>query len=104
MILAPNYRFTVTDTETAARVFLASKGYKETKKRVDVIIESMLGKAFPFAREMAQAIREYEGKLSSNFRILEAHNKVPAVLRNELAKLIAGQTVAPTFKANYLAL
>lgn len=104
IILAPNYRFTITDTETAARVFLTHKGYKETKKRVDVIIESMLSNAFPFAREMAQAIREYEGKLSSNFRIQEAHNKVPAVLRNEFAKLIAGTTVTPTFKSNYVAL
>lgn len=104
LILAPNYRFTVTDAETAARVFLNSKGYKETSRRVGAIVESMAERCFPFASEMAKAIREYEGKLSSNFRILEAHNKVPAVLRNELAKLIAGQTVTPTFKANYLAL
>lgn len=35
---------------------------------------------------------------------IEAHNLVPSVLRDELATLISGTTVTPTFKANYIAL
>lgn len=32
------------------------------------------------------------------------HNIVPSILRNQLATLISGTTVIPTFKANYMAL
>lgn len=104
LLLAPNYRFTITDAETAARVFLQSKGYKETSKQVGIVLNSMKEKICPFAKDIAKAIREYEGILSPNLRVIEVHNKIPAVLRNELAKLIAGQTVVPTFKSNYIAL
>ena len=51
-----------------------------------------------------ETIRDYSGELLKKCRIYEAHNKVPAVIRNEMAKLIAGQTITPTLKANYLAL
>ncbi len=104
LALAPNYRFTVTDSETAARIFLAHIGLKETSDGVKEVLRSMMNGSFRFSSEMAQAIREYQGLLFPNLRILEAHNKIPNVLRYELAKLIAGQTVTPTFKANYLAL
>lgn len=37
-------------------------------------------------------------------KVQEADNIVPSLLRNSLATLISGTSVAPTFKANYLAL
>lgn len=104
ILLAPNYRFTVMESEIAARIFLLSRGHKETDPLVPIIADGIRTGAFWHRDEIAKAIREYEGHLSGSFRIIEAHNKIPNVLRYELAKLIAGQVVVPTFKANYLAL
>lgn len=49
-------------------------------------------------------IRDYSGDLLSQCRVFEYHNKIPAVIRNQLAQLISGTTITPTLKANYLAL
>lgn len=102
--LEPNYRLLIADERTTAAIFLESKGYKKTAKRIQTIIESMRSKESPLAASIAKAMGEYTGKLLEKCRIIETHNKIPNVLRYELAKLLAGQTVTPTFKANYVAL
>lgn len=104
ILLAPNYRFTVTDAETAARIYLHGEGVREGFANVAIITKDILQGTFKYPDRLAKYMREYEGHLSGFLRTIEAHNKIPNVLRYELAKLIAGQVVVPTFKANYLAL
>lgn len=45
-----------------------------------------------------------QGMFLGEVSLSKRHNLVPSVLRNELASLIAGNTVMPTFMANYMAL
>ncbi len=51
-----------------------------------------------------RALRDYTGKYRSQLKQRSGHNLVPYTLRYSLASLIAGNTVTPTFKANYIAL
>lgn len=51
-----------------------------------------------------EALRNYNGKYKSELKVRKGHNLVPSLLRDAFASLIAGNTVAPTFKANYVAL
>lgn len=57
-----------------------------------------------FQEIWSKNLRWYQWKHSDKIQQRHWHNLVPLVLRAELASLIAGNTVTPTFKANYLAL
>lgn len=57
-----------------------------------------------FKETWSTNLRGYEWKYKDQIKQRHGHNLVPLVLRAELASLIAGNTVTPTFKANYLAL
>lgn len=89
ILLAPNYRFTVTDAETAARIYLHGEGVREGHANVAIITKDILEGTLKYPNRLAKYMREYEGYLSGFFRVVEAHNKIPNVLRYELAKLIA---------------
>ena len=54
--------------------------------------------------EFSSKIKEYKGKYKDKIRTKEYHNLVPLGIRTSLAYLISGTSVAPTFKANYVAL
>lgn len=49
-------------------------------------------------------LRNYTGKHRDSLAVREGHNLVPNVLRYSFASLIAGNSVTPTFMANYMAL
>lgn len=59
-------------------------------------------------REGGEAVKIWmrivKAGLPSFTKVSRYHNIVPSVLRDELATLISGTTVTPTFKANYFAL
>lgn len=55
-------------------------------------------------KDIPDILRSYDGTYKNQIQIREWHNLVPDVLRNEMALLISGTTVTPTFKANYLAM
>lgn len=101
--LLPNYRFVVASEETLARMYLEKKGLSPSKIRIDTVIDSIKSKGSMLS-VILDTIRDYSGKLLDQCRVYEYHNKIPSLLRNELAKVISGETVTPTFKANYLAL
>lgn len=67
-----------------------------------------VGEALRSLRENGDAVRVWFDILRAGLpefaSMNEYHNLVPAVLRNAMATLISGTTVAPTFKANYMAL
>ncbi len=46
ILLAPNYRFTVMESEIAARIFLLSRGHKETDPLVPIIADGIRTGAF----------------------------------------------------------
>jgi uncharacterized protein YggU (UPF0235/DUF167 family) len=49
-------------------------------------------------------LKKYKGVLKDQLTIFKGHNIVPNILRYELATLISGTTVTPTFKANKIAM
>lgn len=53
--------------------------------------------------EFASRIKDYNGIYKDKLRVKEYHNLIPLAIRSSLAYLISGTTVAPTFKANYIA-
>lgn len=101
--LVPNYRFLVAGEETLARMYLEKKKMKPSAVRINTIIEAIEEKGNMLA-VLLDEIRDYSGELLSQCRIFQYHNKIPAVVRNQLALLISGTTITPTLKANYLAL
>lgn len=54
--------------------------------------------------QFAEAIKTYNGWYKKYITSRSGHNIVPLVLRAAFANKIAGNVVAPTFAANYLAL
>lgn len=101
--LAPNYRLTVADNETVAKIYLTKKGKKVSKQNIETVVGILTSRAGVLMREIAEVMATYTGPLLKDCRIIEAHNKIPNVLRYEFAKKLAGITVTPTFVANYLA-
>lgn len=55
-------------------------------------------------RTIIDALKHYNWKYKRFLKIRSGHNIVPLVLRETLASMIVGNTVTPTFIANYLAL
>lgn len=102
--IGANYRFTIADNETIARIFLDAKGLAATPKRIKTMLSVLSEKKNALFEQISAVMASYRGPLLADCRVIEAHNKIPLVLRSSLAQLIAGQTVTPTFKANYLAL
>ena len=101
--LAPNYRLTIASDETIARIYLETKKKKVSPQNIKTIIEILKDRSGVLRDEISRIVSSYTGHLLSMCRIIEAHNKIPNVLRYELAKKLAGITVTPTFVANYLA-
>lgn len=102
--LAANYRITKATNKTLAKIYLELKSIAinekniiKTKKQIEKWVESII--IF-----LTENLRDYNGNFLNEIKVIEEHNKIPNVLRFELAKLISGETVTPTFKANYLAL
>lgn len=86
--LLPNYRFVVTSEEILARMYLEKKNLSPSKIRIDTVVESIKSKGSMLSVILA-TIRNYSGELLDYCRVYEYHNKIPSVLRNELAKLIS---------------
>lgn len=101
--LAPNYRLTIASDETIARMYLETKNKKVSPQNIKTVVEILKDKSGVLRDEISRIVSSYTWHLLSRCRIIEAHNKIPNVLRYELAKKIAGITVTPTFVANYLA-
>lgn len=99
--LEANYRFTILDESIIAKVLLKDWGVDINIRNIERLVESIRRPSDSFAAHIMAVISSYTGP---ELRVVEAHNKIPNILRYEMAKLIAGQTVTPTFKANYLAL
>lgn len=104
LILSPNYRFVVASNEVVAKIYLAARGLSVSSTNIKTLLSVLHHKNHPMLAGIAAAVSSYRGKLLEKCRVVEVHNKIPNVLRYELAKVIAGQTVTPTFRANYLAL
>ena len=99
--LEANYRFTILDESIIAKVLLKDWGVDINIRNIERLVESIRKPSTAFAAHILAVVGSYRGP---EIRVVEAHNKIPNVLRYEMAKLIAGQTVTPTFSANYLAL
>ena len=102
IITPDNYRFTVADNEVLARII--SEQMQTGERGYEMILKA-LKDGFQAAGVLAvNCLKEYKGSLRQYLQVNEYANIVPSVLRNELASLISGNTVTPTFKANYFAL
>lgn len=97
-----NYRFSVVPEEVLGRMLKSIYGgivsdYLENFKVKEKFVRLVprLFSAYSTLEEnpYRKYIREYRG-----------HNIVPLILREEFASLICGNTVTPTFAANYMAL
>lgn len=92
--MKPNYRITRANLDTIAAM---------VKDFAGVAINQMDRAA---ERLRCQAIKDqrlrqcHQGKID----ILEIHNIVPLAIRENMATLISGTTVTPTFKVNYMAM
>lgn len=79
--------------------------YKFTKASNDVLVDirSELWYNWPINTNiLSRHLSNYQWRNKNKLSIWEWHNIVPLVLREALASLIAGNTVTPTFKANYI--
>lgn len=101
--IEPNYRFIVAKDEIIARMYLEQNQCIQTTSNIDVIV-GILKNGGEMVKNIIETVRLYEGKLLEQCRVYAYHNKIPSVLRNEFAKVISWETVAPTFAANYIAL
>lgn len=55
-------------------------------------------------REIGKILSDYKGLFKNELRVIEAHNIIPNVLRNQFATLLSGTSVPSSFQANYIAL
>lgn len=102
IITPDNYRFSVAENEVLARIISEQMG---TGERGYEMMLRALKDGFQAAGVLAvDCLKKYRGSLLQHVSVTEYANIVPSVLRNELASLISGNTVTPTFKANYFAL
>lgn len=99
--IGQNYRF-IHATEDQILNILAKRFPIPTRSHRQTWLLSLQRGTFA-AKEWLNTIKEAPEFLKG-LRISEYHNLVPNVLRYELASLISGTTVTPTFKANYFAL
>lgn len=97
---AVNYVFTKATDETLAKIYAEAKWIFDWKSLLN-----WRGKLLKnIQKQIPDLLRNYKGKHLNEIDVKKGHNIVPAVLRNELASLISGNTVTPTFKANYIAI
>ncbi|MEE9117837.1 MAG: hypothetical protein V3U02_04480 [Calditrichia bacterium] len=97
-----NYKFTVATHKVLARI-LVEKVDKYKNCCVSMIQLAIEQNKKKFEKDICNALRNYNGIFKDKLKVYEVHNLVPNVLRYELATLISGTTVTPTFKANYMA-
>lgn len=55
-------------------------------------------------REIGRILSDYNGLFKNDLRVIETHNIIPNVLRNQFATLLSGTSVPSSFQANYIAL
>ncbi len=91
-----NYTFTKWDDVSLLRLL------KDVFKGVFTLEDLRLGK---YAKQVLELLKEHSGlaELAISQKT-EYHNLVPSLLRNQLAILISGVAVVPTFQANKIAL
>lgn len=68
------------------------------------VVDAILKELGISIEDFAEKIKTYKGKYSQHIHSRSGHNIVPLVLRAAMANKIAGNTVTPTFAANYLAM
>ena len=101
-ITAPDqYVLTVADHDTLARIL---EWYLRRPLPMEWYVEAVKNPTEKIARWITQAVRNAPEHLLEFCQQKTYTNIVPSVLRYELASLISGNTVTPTFKANYFAL
>lgn len=100
MNFATNYTVTRATDEILAKIYSEKFGILDWKKCLN-----WRGKLLKSVqKKIPELLRNYKGKFSDQIQVWKGHNIVPSVLRNEFASMISGNTVTPTFKANYIAL
>jgi len=101
-----NYTFTRIKDEVLVRIlkqFYENLGFDIVNLKEEALRSvRMLKTQMP--QQIINILKHYNGKYKNDIHITKAHNLVPDILREELATLLAGTTVTPTFKANYVAL
>lgn len=102
--LVANYKITKATNETLAKIYLELKSIAINEKTIKETIKQIEKWAEKVIIFLTEELKTYKGQFLHEVKVIEEHNKIPNVLRYELAKLISGQTVTPTFKANYIAL
>lgn len=95
-----NYRFIQATEKQIAKFLFHCGKFEKIPANYDQILHSLRTNGWA-SKLWTQITREY---IPSFALVREYHNIVPSVLRDELATLISGTTVTPTFKANYFAL
>lgn len=98
--LLANYKIIRASYEEIAEYIVSSWG-GAVKPRVENVIESLKTNGWAVAHWLHISKQK---ALPTSFRVGEYHNLVPSILRDTLAANIAGSTVTPTYKANYMAL
>lgn len=94
-----NYRFIIA-AEKQIATFIACGRFEKSIVSLQEIMMSIREGTWA-AQLWIDITREF---IPSFCKVSHYHNLVPNVLRYQLATLISGTTVTPTFKANYLAL
>lgn len=95
-----NYRLTKASDELLAKIYAERMWILDFRKCLNWR-QKLCNHA---AKKIPEILKNYNWAFANQLSVWEGHNIVPSVLRNELASLIAGNTVVPTFKANYIAL
>lgn len=100
--IGTNYTLTRANDETLLKILAEKFGLSLGETRA----MAMAGDEFTreARQHLAWIMRNYRGEFRDELKVDRYHNLIPSTLRNSLATLISGTTVAPTFKANYLAL
>lgn len=98
--LVANYNVTKASNETLANIYCE---YFQGSKNSE-ILGKIKNEDQWIIKSLTNILKDYNGKYKNQIKVIKEHNKIPDVLRVELAKLISGQSVTATFEANYLAL
>jgi hypothetical protein len=103
--LKPNYRITKATNETLAKIYLEHNEKPLTEKMIKYFAEKLWQKKMSnIRREIGRILSDYNGLFKNDLRVIETHNIIPNVLRNQFATLLSGTSVPSSFQANYIAL
>ncbi len=103
--LKPNYRITKATNETLAKIYLEHHERPLTEKMIKYFAEKLWQKKMSnIRREIGRILSDYNGLFKNDLRVIETHNIIPNVLRNQFATLLSGTSVPSSFQANYIAL